>query len=315
MNLGPKVRVSVLIPTRNEERHIGRCLASLQWADEVVIVDSQSRDDTVRIAESFGATTVQFSYAGGWPKKRQWALDTFPFRNDWILLLDADEIAPEGMAQELERVILAPIAHGYYVRFQIYFLGRQLVFGGSDLWKLVLFRRGQGRFECRVAGQDRTMGDIEIHEHFIVEGPVGRLKHAVRHENVNDLYRYIEKHNEYSNWEATVIESGVETELRPTLWGNQAQRRRWLKRALLGMPGSPVAMFLYKYVGRLGALDGVPGLIYCGMQAVQFFHIKAKVYERGLRPTSNAESHRIHASTTTTDHSECATSARPSRSA
>jgi hypothetical protein len=276
---GKKVPVSVLIPSRNEAQNIGRCLASLGWADEIVVVDSQSTDDTLRIAESFGAQTVQFGYEGGWPKKRQWALDTYLFRNDWILLLDADEIVSQNLAEEIERVIADSTFTGYYLRFQIYFLGRQLKFGGSDLWKLVLFRRGSGRFECRVADQDKTMGDVEVHEHFILSGPSAKLRHSVRHENINSLYRYIEKHNEYSNWEAVVIESGVDTELRPTPWGNQAQRRRWLKRAFLGVPGSPAAMFLYKYVGCLGALDGVPGLIYCGMQAIQMFHIKANVYE------------------------------------
>ncbi len=85
--------ISVLIPTKNEAANIGRCLTQLHgWADEVVIADSQSEDNTVQIAQSFEAKVIQFYYSGGLPKKRQWALDTYPFRNEWILLLDADEI-------------------------------------------------------------------------------------------------------------------------------------------------------------------------------------------------------------------------------
>jgi hypothetical protein len=95
------------------------------------------------------------------------------------------------------------------------------------------------------------------------------------------LSRYIQKHNEYSNWEARVWLDGnhVKEEIQPSLWGTQAQRRRWLRRRFLGLPGSPLLFFLYKYVLSLGFLDGIPGLIYCAMQGIQFFHIKAKIYE------------------------------------
>jgi hypothetical protein len=97
------------------------------------------------------------------------------------------------------------------------------------------------------------------------------------------LSRYILKHNEYSNWEARVWCDGrrdkSDEEIKPSLWGTQAQRRRWLRRHFLWMPGSPLAFFLYKYLLSFGFLDGVPGLIYCAMQGIQFFHIKAKIFE------------------------------------
>ena len=81
--------------------------------------------------------------------------------------------------------------------------------------------------------------------------------------------------------EACVLLGGEQgrTELPPALFGTQAQRRRWLKKKFYGIPGSPVMLFLYRYFFRLGFLDGVPGLIYCGFQAVQMFHTKAKIYE------------------------------------
>jgi hypothetical protein len=125
------------------------------------------------------------------------------------------------------------------------------------------------------------MGDIEVHEHVVVDGKTGSLKHPVLHENVETLSRYIAKHNEYSNWESRVLGRGVEQsrELPPSLSGTQAQRRRWLKKWLYRVPGSPVLLFLYRYLFRLGLLDGVPGLIYCAFQSVQMFHTKAKMYE------------------------------------
>jgi hypothetical protein len=109
------------------------------------------------------------------------------------------------------------------------------------------------------------------------------LRNALVHHNVDSLSRYILKHNEYSNWEARVLlqEEGDSNSaaVRADLFGTQAQRRRWLKRNLYRLPGSPVLLFLYRYVFRLGFLDGVPGLIYCTFQAVQMFHTKAKIFE------------------------------------
>jgi len=274
-----KLPISVLIAARNEAQALPRCLAPLAgWADEVVVADSCSTDGTAEIAESYGAKVVQFRYQGGWPKKRQAILESFPFRNPWILLLDTDEILLEPVKQEIATAIASSEFDGYWMRFEIHFLGRQLRHGDTELWKLSLFRTGKGRYEKRLEAQDSSMADMEVHEHVIVAGKAGRLANPVRHENINSLFRYIHKHNEYSNWEAKVLYEGARGELEPTLWGNQAQRRRWLKRALIRLPGSPPLLFLYKYLLRLGFLDGVQGLLYCSFQAVQLFHVKAKLF-------------------------------------
>ena len=282
------VPVSVLIPTRNEEANLPRCLASVgDWAEEIVVVDSQSSDDTVAIAEDYGTEVLQFYYEGGWPKKRQWALDTYNFQNEWILLLDADEILLDPIKEEIVEAIQTDEYDGYWLRFQLHFLGRRLRHGGFDLWKLFLFRDGKGRFERRFEGQDESMSDIEIHEHVVVDGKVGGLRNPVRHENWNSLYRYIEKHNEYSEWEARVYRDGGEGDLEPALFGNQAQRRRWLKQLMVWVPGFPVLTFLYHYVLRLGFLDGKPGFIYCVLKGIQRFHAKAKWYELEQRASES----------------------------
>ena len=275
------IAVTVVIPTRNEARHLARCLEAIRRFSEVYVVDSQSTDSTVEIARAFGAEVVQFHYHGGWPKKRQWALDSLPFANDWILLLDADEVLTPDLGDEIREAIRDPNLIGYRVFLRLNFLGRELRFGGNGFWKLSLFRRGQGHFECRLRDQDHSMSDIEVHEHVIVDGPVGKLRHALPHHNVESLDRYLTKHNEYSNWEARVLLQAAEQrdELPSALFGNQAQRRRWLKKRFFGLPGSPIFFFLYKYIIRLGFLDGVPGLIYCALQSTHFFHIKAKMYE------------------------------------
>ena len=277
----PTLPLSVIVPVRNEARNLPRCLQSLADVGEVYVIDSQSSDDTVAIAESHGAKVVQFHYAGGWPKKRQWAMDTLPLAYDWILLLDADEVLTPDLTEEIRRVLLNPKADGYSIRLQLYFLGGLLRHCDASFWKLSLFRKGKGRFECRLKDQDASMADIEIHEHVVVDGPTAALRNSIVHRNVDSLSRYILKHNEYSNWESRVLwrAEGEPEEMKADLFGTQAQRRRWLKRNLYRLPGSPVLLFLYRYVFRPGFLDGVPGLIYCTFQAVQMFHSKAKIYE------------------------------------
>ena len=274
--------LTVIIPVRNEAHNLPRCLESLKAVGEVYVIDSQSTDDTAAIAQSQGAKVVQFQYAGGWPKKRQWAMDTLPLAYDWILLLDADEVLTPELADEIQKAIQDPHTDGYFVALQMYFLGRRLRHSGASFWKLSLFRKGLGRFECRLPDQDASMADMEVHEHVVVTGATRKLIHPLLHHNVESFSRYIQKHNEYSNWEARVWLDGSrikEEDIQPSLWGTQAQRRRWLRRHFFGLPGSPLLFFLYKYVLSLGFLDGVPGLIYCAMQGIQFFHIKAKIYE------------------------------------
>ena len=273
--------VSVIIPVRNEAHNLPRCLESLRDVGEIYVIDSQSTDETMQIAESHGAQVVQFHYQGGWPKKRQWAMDTLPLAFDWILLIDADEALTPELANEIRGAIQDPGFNGYHIALRMFFLGQELRHCGASFYKLSLFRRGKGRFECRLADQDTSMADMEIHEHVVVEDNSTKLKHPLLHHNIESLSRYIRKHDEYSNWEARVWLEGENNtrDLAPSLFGSQAQRRRWLRRTFFAVPGSPFLFFLYKYIFRLGFLDGIPGLIYCSLQGIQFFHIKAKIYE------------------------------------
>jgi len=281
-----KLPVSVIIPVRDEAKNLPRCLQALRDVGEVYVIDSQSTDESVEIARSHGAQVVQFHYQGGWPKKRQWAMNTLPIAHDWILLLDADEVLTPELSEEIQAAIQNPAIAGYSILLRTCFLGRVLRHGDVGLWKLSLFRRGKGQYECRLKDQDASMADMEVHEHVVVEGATASLRNPLIHYNVESLSRYIRKHDEYSNWEARVwsrdrpdpTETGAE-QLPPALFGSQAQRRRWLKRNFLAMPGSSLLFFLYKYVWLLGFLDGIPGLIFCVFQGIQFFQVKAKIYE------------------------------------
>jgi glycosyltransferase involved in cell wall biosynthesis len=278
--LSGKLPISVIVAARNEAKNLPRCLEALREAGEVYVIDSQSTDATPEIARSFGAKVVQFHYQGGWPKKRQWAMETIPLAYDWIFLVDADESLTPALAEEIRLAIQNPAINGYYISLCMYFLGRPLRYCGASFWKLSLFRRGKGGYGCRLKDQDFSMADMEVHEHVVVEGATAHLKNPLLHRNVESLSRYIQKHDEYSNWEAKVWVEGESTGgLPPSLFRTQAQRRRWLKKNFMRIPGAPAWFFFFKYFLSLGFLDGVPGLIYCGFQAVQMFHVKSKIYE------------------------------------
>ena len=283
MRTSATLPVSVIVAARNEAHNLPRCLESLRQAGEVYVIDSQSTDASAEIAESFGAQVIQFHYQGGWPKKRQWAIDSLDFTYDWILLIDADEALTPELVVEIQKAIQNPGVDGYYIRLRMFFLGRELGHSGASFYKLSLFRRGKAHFECRLKEQDESMADMEVHEHVVgnSNAKVGQLRHALVHHNVESLSRYIQKHDKYSNWDARVWFEGKAStrELVPSPFGSQAQRRRWLRKLFFCVPGSPALFFFYKYIMCLGFLDGVPGLIYCGFQGIQFFHIKAKIYE------------------------------------
>src|SRR5437879_1971487 len=118
-----KLPISVIVAARNEEKNLPRCLEALRNVGEVYVIDPQSTDATPEIARSFGAKLVQFHYRGGWPKKRQWAIDTLPLAHRWVLLLDADEVLTADLEEEISRVMQDYAIAGAYIALRMYFLG------------------------------------------------------------------------------------------------------------------------------------------------------------------------------------------------
>ena len=276
-----KLPISVLIASKNEIRNIGVCLSHLvSWVDEVVLVDSGSTDGTAEVARDLGCTVLDFVYAGGWPKKRQWALETYPFRNDWILIVDADEEVTEAARKQIVAAVRRRDFDGYWLKFRTAFMGRDMSFGNSTFYKLVLFRKGMARYEERLKGQDVSMADMEIHEHVVLNGTVGWLHAPIWDRNKNSLSRFLMKQDEYSNWESKAFLDGQLEDIPPKFWGNQDQRRRWMKRKFLTLPGTSLIYFIYGYIFCLGFLDGREGYIYARIQANELFNVKSKIYER-----------------------------------
>jgi len=252
--------LSVLIPVRNEKSNIAACLDSVCWADEIVVVDSGSTDGTVEIARSKGASVVNFVWNGKFPKKKNWALENIPWKNEWVLILDADERITPELAAEIQNELKHPRADGYAINRRFIFLGQWIRHCGYyPSWNLRLFRHKLGRYEQMHTG-DTASGDNEVHEHVVVNGATARLKNDMTHYAYPDIYTWMEKHNRYSNWEAEVEVHGDQ------LGKNVSPRRRlraWSRR----LPFRPSLRFIYSYIFKLGFLDGRAGYKFCRLLA------------------------------------------------
>src|SRR5580658_10377166 len=120
-----KIPLSVLIPIKNEAANLRRSLASVSWADEIIVVDSQSTDGSAAIAEAHGAQVVQFHFNGTWPKKKNWALENLPFKHEWVFIIDADEALPPEAEEEFRGIVTANGGgfDGYWINRRFEFMG------------------------------------------------------------------------------------------------------------------------------------------------------------------------------------------------
>ncbi|WP_339385294.1 glycosyltransferase family 2 protein [Aetokthonos hydrillicola] len=280
-----KVPVSVIIPAKNEEVNLPACLASVQRADEIFVVDSQSNDKSVEIAKSCGANDVQFHFNGRWPKKKNWSLDNIPFRNEWILIVDCDERITPELWEEIASAIQNPEYSGYYLNRRVFFLGHWLRYGGRyPDWNMRLFKHTAGRYENLHTEDIPNTGDNEVHEHVVLAGKAGYLKNDMIHEDFRNLYHWIERHNRYSNWEARVYlnlllnkdESGT---IGANLFGDAVQRKRFLKKVWVRLPFKPFLRFILFYIIQRGFLDGKAGYIYARLLSQYEYQIGVKLYE------------------------------------
>ena len=271
------VPVSVIVPIKNEAENLPRCLASIAWADEIFVVDSQSADGSQRIAEALGARVVQFEFNGTWPKKKNWALEHLPFRNEWIFILDADEVLPAEAATEFRSALAnAGEIAGYWINRRFMFMGRWLRHAYYPNWNLRLFRHSLGRYE-KLTEVPTASGDNEVHEHVVVQGSTSRLRCQLDHYAFPSVEVFVEKHNRYSNWEARVaVAAGQST---AGLQSARVAQRRRLKQFAQRLPFRPLLRFLYVYLWQRGFLDGREGYYFARLHGFYEFLSVAKTYE------------------------------------
>ena len=153
------------------------------------------------IVDAAGAELVQFNYPGHGPKKKAWALERLAIRNDWVLLLDADERVTHELRKEIEAAVERGDSDGYYVDRELIFMGRSMRCFRPN-WNLRLFRRERGRIEDLGLHEVPGTGDNEIHEHIQLDGKVGYLRSPLLHEDYRGLTAWLDRHNKYATWEA-----------------------------------------------------------------------------------------------------------------
>jgi glycosyltransferase involved in cell wall biosynthesis len=243
--MSTRVPVSVIVPIKNEAANLPRCLASVKWADEILVVDSESTDGSIAIAQQHGAKVVQFEFNGTWPKKKNWALENLQFRNEWVFVLDADEVLPPEAETEFAQAIAdgGDIA-GYWINRRFMFMGRWLRHAYYPNWNLRLFRHALGRYE-KLTDAPTNSGDNEVHEHVLLNGGTARLKVEIDHYAFPSIDIFVEKHNRYSNWEARVAAHTLLDSSSKKISSRTVDRRRKLKTLSRQLPFRPLLRFLY----------------------------------------------------------------------
>jgi glycosyltransferase involved in cell wall biosynthesis len=269
--------ISGLILTLNEEQCLERCLESLSWCDELVVVDSDSTDASVEIARRFGARVISRRLEN-WSSHLNWIFENVRFRGDWVYYSDADEVVTPELRDELVLVAAdrerAEVA--YRVRFKNMFLGRWIRHSSLyPTWVLRFLRPGRVRW------------DREVNPTSVVDGPEGRLRqHFLHYSFEKGFEAWYAKHNRYSSQEAreavTAMRAAVPG-LGALLSPHTVERRAALKTLSFRLPCRPVLRFLYMYLARGGFLDGRPGLLYCQLLAAYEQMIDMKVIEMQRR--------------------------------
>lgn len=281
------VSLSVVILTHNEGNHIERAIKSVaDLATEIFVIDSGSRDDTVLIAERFGAQVFRHPFIN-YAQQFQWALDSVPISGDWIMRLDADEIVEPDLALEIKSQLslIAPDVVGVNLDRKHIFMDHWVKHGGRYPLRLLrIWRRGHGRIENRW-----------MDEHMVVWG--GRtvtFKGGFADHNLNDLTFFTEKHNKYATREAIDVLNqrlglfSRDEALTSESASLQASLKRWAKERVynrLPFTLSATLYFLWRYILQLGFLDGRSGLVYHFLQGYWYrFLVGAKLMEleRGI---------------------------------
>jgi len=254
------VPVSAVVLTQDEEPNIGRCLASVAWADQVVVIDSGSSDGTVPIARSLGAEVVYQPWLG-YSDQREFALRLPLIRHNWVYFVDADEWVSPQLASEIAIQLRAQSCAGFAHRFRLVFRGTWIRHCGwySASFIVRLVDRRCAKFNGEAFG-----------ERACVDGPVYRLHNDIVDEDLKGLAAWLHKHVHYAQLDAQRRRRPVPVSctLRRILHRDRTDTRpltRVMFKDLIfpRVPAKPLALFLYMYFVRMGLLDGLAGLRFC----------------------------------------------------
>jgi len=266
--------ISVLIITHNEATNISSCIQSLDWTDDIIVLDSYSSDDTLSIAKNLGAKVYQRKF-DNFASQRNYALDNFKFKYDWVLHIDADEIVTPELFGEMSKAINLNNFDAYQIPSKMMLFNKWLKYSGMyPVYQVRLGRKNQLRFKQVGHGQRENLP----------QSLIGTLKEGYLHYSFSKGFaHWFYKHNLYSTSEALEF---LEKKNKFTLidWVsifsiNHTSRRRALKKFSYLFPFRPLQRFIYMYFFRLGFLDGYSGLVYCRLLAMYEYMIELKIRE------------------------------------
>lgn len=240
--------LSVVVLAKNEEENIESCLATLKWADEILVIDDESTDKTSEIASKLGAKVVQHSLKNDFSEQRNFGLEQA--KGDWILFVDADERVSPALTQEIKNTISKnQDKNGYYLKRDDHLFGKVLKHGETAGVRLLrLGKKGAGEWEGKV------------HETWKIEGETGELEIPLEHYPHPTISAFLEKINDYSTLRAEELyEQRVKTNLFLILAYTKGK-------------------FLQDYFLKLGFLDGMPGLTVALLMSFHSFLVRSKLY-------------------------------------
>lgn len=239
--------LTAIVLAKNEETNIKKCLESLMFANETIVVDDQSTDKTVKIAKEMGVAVYSHALKNNFAGQRNFALSKA--KNDWVLFVDADERVTPELSNEIKTAIKGCDYHGYYLLRRDTFCGKEMRHGESGTMRLL-----------RLARKDRGKWQRAVHETWAVHGKVGELCSPLLHYPHPTIASFLKKINMYSSLHASVL-------YRERVQSNAAQFIIY-----------PIGKFLVNYFVRLGFLDGMPGLIMALMMSFHSFLARGKLY-------------------------------------
>jgi len=243
--------ISIAIATFNEASNISSCLDSVaNWVDEIIIVDGQSNDQTVKISQKYPKTKViSVPNQPMFHRNKQLAIDHC--HSDWILQLDADEVVSLSLKKEIQNLLRQPVSavveNGFWLNRSNYFLGRFLKKGGQyPDPTLRLYKRGSGKLPC-----------LSVHEQAVVPPPVGRLTSDLLHFADADFDRYLLRNNRYT-----------------TLMSEELTQPSFFDYLIT----KPLSTFFRIYFRHRGFVDGFPGFVFAYFSALSYFVAYIKYY-------------------------------------
>lgn len=247
--------ISAIILAKNEENSIGRCLSSVSFCDDVIVIDDNSTDKTVEIAKKMGATVVSHPLNHDFATQRNFAMTKAKY--DWILFVDADEVVSQELAEETQQVTssksqVTRTQQSYYLLRRDFFWNKELKYGETQK------ARNRGIIRLVKKGSGKWVG--KVHEEFVPNGDTAILNNYLNHyphPTINDFLRSI---NDYSSKRAEELQAkGVRQTVLPIIF-------------------NPIGKFIYTYFIRLGFLDGPAGFVYSFMMSFHSFLVRGKLY-------------------------------------